>query len=124
MDPVRNPYAPGAGTPPPELAGRSEIIADATVSLRRTAIGRGTQSPILVGLRGVGKTVLLVKIKDIADGKDFTRSRSRLMREDCLRSFFCLASERLLFRLAQYRLRWRLAAAACAYCAASSAASE
>jgi hypothetical protein len=71
MDPVRNPYAPGAGTPPPELAGRSELIADATVALRRTAIGRTTQSPILVGLRGVGKTVLLVKIKDIADGEGF-----------------------------------------------------
>jgi replication-associated recombination protein RarA len=71
MDPVSNPYAPGAGTPPPELAGRSELIADATVSLRRTAIGRATQSPILVGLRGVGKTVLLVKIKDIADVEGF-----------------------------------------------------
>jgi hypothetical protein len=71
MDPVRNPYAPGAGTPPPELAGRSELIAEATVSLRRTAIGRATQSPILVGLRGVGKTVLLVKIKDIADAEGF-----------------------------------------------------
>lgn len=71
MDPVRNPYAPGAGTPPPELAGRSELIAEATVSLRRTAIGRSTQSPILVGLRGVGKTVLLVKIKDVADLEGF-----------------------------------------------------
>ena len=71
MDPVRNPYAPGAGTPPPELAGRSELIAEATVSLRRTVIGRATQSPILVGLRGVGKTVLLVKIKDIADIEGF-----------------------------------------------------
>lgn len=71
MDPVRNPYAPGAGTPPPELAGRAELISEATVSLRRTAIGRATQSPILVGLRGVGKTVLLVKIKDIADLEGF-----------------------------------------------------
>jgi hypothetical protein len=71
MDPVRNPYAPGAGTPPPELAGRSELIAGATVALRRTSIGRATQSPILVGLRGVGKTVLLVKIKDIADLEGF-----------------------------------------------------
>ena len=71
MDPVRNPYAPGAGTPPPELAGRSELISEATVSLRRTAIGRTTQSPILVGLRGVGKTVLLVKINNIADAEGF-----------------------------------------------------
>jgi hypothetical protein len=71
MDPVRNPYAPGAGTPPPELAGRSELINEATVALRRTEVGRPTQSPILVGLRGVGKTVLLVKINDLADKEGF-----------------------------------------------------
>jgi AAA ATPase domain len=71
MDPVRNPYAPGAGTPPPELAGRSEFINEATVALRRTEVGRPTQSPILVGLRGVGKTVLLVKINDLADKEGF-----------------------------------------------------
>jgi len=94
MDPVRNPYAPGAGTPPPELAGRSELIAEATVALRRTAIGRATQSPILVGLRGVGKTVLLVKIKDIADVKGSTRSQSRLMRVSGCQNFFYPALER------------------------------
>jgi hypothetical protein len=71
MDPVRNPYAPGAGTPPPELAGRSDLIEEATVALRRTRIGRPTQSPILVGLRGVGKTVLLVRIDDIAQKEGF-----------------------------------------------------
>jgi len=52
MDPVRNPYAPGAGSPPPELAGRSEVIQNAEVSLGRIALGRAAQSPILVGLRG------------------------------------------------------------------------
>lgn len=67
MDPVRNPYAPGAGSPPPELAGRQDVIANAHVALRRLAIGRPSQSPILVGLRGVGKTVLLVRIKHIAE---------------------------------------------------------
>ncbi|MBP1064837.1 hypothetical protein ABIE85_002627 [Bradyrhizobium diazoefficiens] len=71
MDPVRNPYAPGAGTPPPELAGRSALIDEATVALRRTQVGRPTQSPILVGLRGVGKTVLLVKINELADKEGF-----------------------------------------------------
>jgi AAA+ ATPase superfamily predicted ATPase len=71
MDPVRNPYAPGAGTPPPELAGRSELISDATISLRRTQIMRPTQSLILVGLRGVGKTVLLVKISELAEAEKF-----------------------------------------------------
>jgi hypothetical protein len=55
MDPVRNPYAPGAGTPPPELAGRADVIASGTVALQRVAKGKPTQSLIMVGLRGVGK---------------------------------------------------------------------
>ncbi|MGE0060941.1 MAG: AAA family ATPase [Xanthobacteraceae bacterium] len=71
MDPVRNPYAPGAGSPPPELAGRADLINNAEVALRRCQLLKPVQSPILVGLRGVGKTVLLVKIKDIAEREGF-----------------------------------------------------
>lgn len=71
MDPVRNPFAPGAGSPPPELAGRHEIIEQTLTVLRRTAQKRPTQSPILVGLRGVGKTVLLVKIQQMAEDEGF-----------------------------------------------------
>lgn len=71
MDPVRNPYAPGAGSPPPELAGRAELLNQATIALRRVAIGRSAQSLVLVGLRGVGKTVLLNKIKSTADQEGF-----------------------------------------------------
>ena len=71
MDPVRNPYVPGAGTPPAELAGRDELLTNASNALRRAALGRSTQSPILVGLRGVGKTVLLVKIREIAQAEKF-----------------------------------------------------
>lgn len=67
MDIVRNPYAPGAGTPPPELAGRSLLIDDASNAIRRVAAGRPSQSLIMVGLRGVGKTVLLNKFEEIAD---------------------------------------------------------
>lgn len=70
MDPVRNPYAPGAGSPPPELAGRQDVIDNAQIALRRTAIGRPAKSPILVGLRGVGKTVLLVRIKQLAESEN------------------------------------------------------
>ncbi len=66
MDNVRNPYAPGAGTPPPELAGRSSLIEDATNSIKRIAAGRPAQSLITVGLRGVGKTVLLNRFEEIA----------------------------------------------------------
>jgi len=63
MDPRSNPYAPGAGTPPPELAGRDEIIEQASIALHRIANGRAAQSLILYGLRGVGKTVLLNRIR-------------------------------------------------------------
>ena len=63
MDPRRNPYAPGAGTPPPELAGRDEIIESASIALHRIAKGRAAQSMILYGLRGVGKTVLLNRMR-------------------------------------------------------------
>jgi hypothetical protein len=63
VDPRRNPYAPGAGTPPPELAGRDEIIERASIALHRIANGRAAQSLILYGLRGVGKTVLLNRIR-------------------------------------------------------------
>ena len=59
MDPVRNPYAPGAGTTPPELAGRERERAAFDVLLQRMAAGRPEQSLALWGLRGVGKTVLL-----------------------------------------------------------------
>lgn len=67
MDPVRNPFAPGAGSQPPELAGRDEIIADADIALQRVLRGKHSQSQIFLGLRGVGKTVLLNRIEEIAE---------------------------------------------------------
>lgn len=66
MDPIRNPYAPGAGTPPPELAGRNEIRETARIALARTRAGRPSKSIMMVGLRGVGKTVLLDRIRQDA----------------------------------------------------------
>ena len=67
MDPIRNPYAPGAGTQPPELAGRHEVRETARVALERTRIGRPSKSVMMVGLRGVGKTVLLDRIREDAE---------------------------------------------------------
>ncbi len=67
MDPVRNPFAPGAGNPPPELAGRKAILDRAAVVLERTVQHRHAKSFMLVGLRGVGKTVLLNRIGQMAD---------------------------------------------------------
>ncbi len=66
MDSVRNPFAPGAGSRPPELAGRDAIIEEATVAIQRALLGKSVRSQMLLGLRGVGKTVLLNKIEDIA----------------------------------------------------------
>jgi len=63
MDPIRNPYAPGAGTQPPELAGRGEIRKTAHIAIERIRIGRASKSILMVGLRGVGKTVLLDRIR-------------------------------------------------------------
>ena len=62
MDPVNNPFAPGAGTPPPELAGRADILEKARIAIARMASGKSSKHPLLIGLRGVGKTVLLDEI--------------------------------------------------------------
>ena len=66
MDPIKNPYAPGAGTPPPELAGRDELRETVRIALERVRAGRPNKSILMVGLRGVGKTVLLDKLRDDA----------------------------------------------------------
>ncbi|MFU8828364.1 MAG: ATP-binding protein [Phycisphaerales bacterium] len=67
MDPIRNPYAPGAGTRPPELAGRDELRARASIGLQRVKLRRASKSMMLIGLRGVGKTVLLDRLRDDAE---------------------------------------------------------
>src|SRR5580765_6863187 len=66
MDPIRNPYAPGAGQRPPELAGRDEQLTAFDVVLERIARGRPERSMVLTGLRGVGKTVLLNALRSAA----------------------------------------------------------
>lgn len=71
MDPRTNPYAPGAGTPPPELAGRDRLLEDAAISLDRIRSGRAAKSLVMVGLRGVGKTVLLNRIFLDAESRGF-----------------------------------------------------
>ena len=72
MDPRRNPFAPGAGTPPPELAGRDALIERVAVALDRIRAGRPAQSVILYGLRGVGKTVLLAAMRRAAESAGMT----------------------------------------------------
>ena len=67
MDAVSNPYAPGAGTPPPELAGRDNLRELVRVAVERVRRGMPAKSVILVGLRGVGKTVLLDRMREDAE---------------------------------------------------------
>jgi len=67
MDPVSNPFAPGAGTPPPELAGREELRETVRIALARVRRGLPAKSVLLIGLRGVGKTVLLDQMRDDAE---------------------------------------------------------
>src|SRR5512139_3202493 len=69
MDPVRNPYAPGAGQRPPELAGRERELEVFEVVLERISRGRPERSLMLTGLRGVGKTVLLNALRSQAIGR-------------------------------------------------------
>jgi hypothetical protein len=71
MDKIRNPFSPGAGSPPPELAGRENILEQARVLLGRVGAGRPEKSLLLTGLRGVGKTVLLNEIERLAQGEGY-----------------------------------------------------
>ena len=67
MNPITNPYAPGAGTPPPELAGRDELLRAVDIAAQRIRAGRTAKSVLMIGLRGVGKTVLLDRMRDAAE---------------------------------------------------------
>lgn len=75
MNPIQNPFTPGAGTPPPELAGRDELREKVRICLERLRIGNPARSLIMVGLRGVGKTVLLDQMR-----LDAERSQIRTVR--------------------------------------------
>ena len=103
MDPIRNPYAPGAGQRPPELAGRDEQLTAFDVVLERVQRGRPERSLLLIGLRGVGKTVLLNALRSAAvragwgTGKLEARPDQRLRRP--LASALKIVPERLFASL-------------------------
>ena len=71
MDPIKNPFSPGAGSPPPELVGRDPILEQARILLGRVKERRPEKSMLLTGLRGVGKTVLLNEINRIAKANTY-----------------------------------------------------
>jgi hypothetical protein len=71
MDPIKNPFSPGAGSPPPELVGRDPDLEQARILLGRTQQKKSEKSMLLTGLRGVGKTVLLKEIQQLAKGSGY-----------------------------------------------------
>src|SRR6516162_1352313 len=99
MDPRQNPYAPGAGTPPPELAGRDDLIERASIALDRIRAGRAARSFILYGLRGVGKTVLLNRIRMDAEARGFFAARMEVPEERSLPALLVPNLRALLLRL-------------------------
>lgn len=81
MDPIKNPYTPGAGSQPPALTGRDAQIASFKVMLERLRIGRSEKSLMLIGLRGVGKTVLLNKFRNLAESAGFQTGQTEVTHE-------------------------------------------
>jgi hypothetical protein len=101
VDPRLNPYAPGAGTPPPELAGRDELIERAAIALDRIRAGRPARSLILYGLRGVGKTVLLNRIRLDAEARGIASVRVEAPEERSLPALLAPALRATLLRLSR-----------------------
>ena len=99
MDPRLNPYAPGAGAPPPELAGRDALIERAAIALDRIRAGNSARSFILHGLRGVGKTVLLNRIRLDAEARGIVSVRIEAPEERSLPSLLAPALRGTLLRL-------------------------
>ncbi len=111
MDPVTNPYSPGAGLRPPELAGRDEDIGAFEAVVARAATGRASQSIVLTGLRGVGKTVLLNDLAERArrPGWIVAQVEARAEADRTAASFRATVSRSLNQSLRQVTGRWGLA---------------
>lgn len=101
MDPLRNPFAPGAGAPPPALVGRDEIIRAAEVALHRIRSGRPEKSQMLLGLRGVGKTVLLNRIGTMAERLTYHVVRIEAPEGQRLAQYLAPALKATLLRLSR-----------------------
>lgn len=99
MDPVTNPYAPGVGTPPPELAGRDGVRETVRIALERARIGNSAKSVLMVGLRGVGKTVLLDRMRDDAEAAGITVLRTEAPENRSLPSILAPQLRQALLRL-------------------------
>lgn len=99
MDPVRNPYSPGAGSRPPTLVGRDEQIDAMDVALQRLLLGSNARSQILTGLRGVGKTVLLVEFQELAEAHGYFHAHIEVAEDGLLAPDLAAALRRILLAM-------------------------
>jgi hypothetical protein len=99
MDQIKNPFSPGAGSPPPELVGRDDILEKSKVLLGRVLQGRSEKSLLLVGLRGVGKTVLLNEVEHIAKATGYQTIAVEAHEDKSLAELLIPYLRRLLFEL-------------------------
>jgi hypothetical protein len=102
MDPVNNPYTPGAGVPPTELAGRDDLRQTARVAIERVRRGLSARSPLMVGLRGVGKTVLLDRMCEDANTAGIETVRMESPSDRSLPSLLAPALRLALLRLSRH----------------------
>lgn len=99
MDEAENPFSPGAGTQPPELVGRSSVLARAGTALKRLRNRKSARSALLYGLRGVGKTVLLNRIQKLADDEGYQTALLEAPEERPLAELLAPPLRQLLLRL-------------------------
>jgi len=96
---VVNPYAPGAGSRPPALVGRDEQIDNMSVALRRLLLGSNARSQILTGLRGVGKTVMLVEFQELAEAHGYFHAHIEVTEDSNLAPDLAAALRRVLLAM-------------------------
>lgn len=102
MDPIKNPFSPGAGSPPPELVGREEIIKEGMILFARIREGRSEKSFLLTGLRGVGKTVLLNEMERLAEQSGYKTILIEAHEDKALGALLVPPLRRLLFDLDRF----------------------
>ncbi|HTE05705.1 MAG TPA: ATP-binding protein [Planctomycetota bacterium] len=109
MDPVVNPFAPGAGFPPPELSGRDELREQVRIALARVKTGLSAKSVLMIGLRGVGKTVLLDRMRDDAEAAGIATLRIEAPEDRSLPAILAPQLRQALLRLSRNDLAKDLA---------------
>jgi Cdc6-like AAA superfamily ATPase len=114
MDPIQNPFSPEAGSPPPELVGREDILNQGNLLYARIKQHRAEKSLLLTGLRGVGKTVLLNELEKLAELAGYKTVLIEAREDKSLAEMLVAPLRQLLYRLdrlagAQYKVRRGLA---------------